>query len=40
MQGKNGCPLNWANAQTIKPDDGQSSIADAPEGKMINIHML
>ena len=37
MQGKNGCPLNWANAQTIKPDDGQSSIADAPEGKMINI---
>ena len=37
MQGKNGCPLNWASAQTIKPADGQSSIANAPEGKMINI---
>ena len=37
MQGKNGCPLNWMGAQSVKLGDGESSIADAPEGKMVNV---
>jgi hypothetical protein len=36
MQGKNGCPMNWANAPTIGPDAGEPySIANAPEGENI-----
>jgi len=36
MQGKNGCPMDWANAPTIGPDAGESySIADAPEGEIV-----
>ena len=37
MQGKNGCPVNWMGAQSVNLDAGQSSIADAPEGKMVNV---
>jgi hypothetical protein len=38
MQGKNGCPINWANAPIIKVDAGQSSsIANASEGEIIKM---
>jgi hypothetical protein len=36
MQGKNGCPMDWANAPTIGPDAGEPySIANAPEGEIV-----
>jgi hypothetical protein len=36
MQGKNGCPMDWAKAPTIGPDSGESySIANAPEGAIV-----
>jgi hypothetical protein len=36
MQGKNGCPMNWANAPTIGPDAGEPySIANVPEGEIV-----
>ena len=36
MQGKNGCPANWASAPVINADNGQtSSIADALPGEII-----
>lgn len=36
MQGKNGCPMDWANAPTIGPDSGEPySIANAPEGEIV-----
>ncbi len=36
MQGKNGCPMDWASAPTIRPDSGEPySIANAPEGEIV-----
>ena len=38
MQGKNGCPLDWANAPTILPDDGPSvSLANIKQGEMVKV---
>jgi hypothetical protein len=36
MQGKNGCPMDWANAPTVPAKIGSVySIVDAPEGEIV-----
>jgi len=38
MQGKNGCPLDWANAPSISPGDKEAyEIGTAPNGKIVSI---
>jgi hypothetical protein len=38
MQGKNGCPLDWANAPIVLPDDGPSvSLANIKQGDMVKV---